>query len=154
MRYQYFPITLLIISGLPIFSATDLICKLQFWSRPIFHRCVWPPGGTKWFKRVNEATLSPSAGQTKRWTMGRVQKYNLYVRLSSQEKWLGILSVGSADSVKVVIAFKGLGWNIKVVSIVIWAFVRHTVRRCLTFSALQEVTWSRGQVLANHYKLP
>ena len=45
--------------------------------------------------------------------------------------------------------FKGFGWNIKVVSIIIWAFVRHTVSRCLTFPALQELTWSRGQVLAN-----
>ncbi len=31
-----------------------------------------------------------------------------------------------------------------------WTFVRHTVSRCLTFPALMEVTWSRGQVLANN----
>ncbi len=41
--------------------------------------------------------------------MGQVQNYNLYVRLSSQEKLLGILCVGSTDSVKVAIAFNYLG---------------------------------------------
>ncbi len=38
--------------------------------------------------------------------MGRVQNYNLYVRLSSPEKLLGILCVRSTDTVKVAIAFK------------------------------------------------
>ncbi len=37
--------------------------------------------------------------------MGRVQNYNLYVRLSSHEKLLGILCVGNTDSVKVAVAF-------------------------------------------------
>ena len=32
---------------------------------------------------------------------------------------------------------------------IVKTFVRHTASRCLTFTALQEVTWSCGQVLAN-----
>ncbi len=52
----------------------------------------------------------------------------------------------TCDGLRGLWVFKGFGWNIKVVSIVICAFVRRTVSRCLTFPALQEVAWSRGQV--------
>ncbi len=46
----------------------------------------------------------------KGWQMGQVQNYNLYVMLRSHEKFLGILCVGSTDSVNVAIAFEQYVW--------------------------------------------
>ncbi len=53
-----------------------------------------------------------------------------------------------------LLTFIGFGWHIIVVSTVNLGLLSVTASRCLTFPALQEVTWSHGQVLANTHSFP